>query len=346
MGNTWIHVKILESILQWEMYVLLFVLCLMNWGFYKLFLRQVSEERHVNLRSRFKALAKQLAILTILYFAFLSLDQQKDVDLIYRFIPYVGLITLVLGCIVFVQCCRILILQYLFLTSIRAGVPLLLVNIFTLVLSLFLASWIATTVFGIQVGPLLATSAAFSLIMGLALQDTLGNLFAGISLQLDRAFEIGDWIELQSGHQRLIGQVKEITWRATMIAGTSEESITIPNRVLAQTHVINWTSPRIPVIKTFILKFDYGSDLSKIRQLILTSIDRIAEVAKSPAPQVLVEEVSDLSLQLKIAFSFYDYSKRNLVMDKVLHECLKTLRENGIQTAIPKVELYNPPPIP
>ena len=127
--------------------------------------------------------------------------------------PYIAMAAFVWGNVVFVKTCRLIVLQYLFLGSMRHGVPLLLVNIFSLILSIVLLFWGITHIFGVQVGPLLATSAAASVILGLAMQDTLGNLFAGISLQIDRSFEIGDWVEVVSGIQKTTGQVREITWR-------------------------------------------------------------------------------------------------------------------------------------
>lgn len=67
----------------------------------------------------------------------------------------------------------------------------------------------------------------FSLILGLALQDTLGNLFAGVALQLDKPYEIGDWIEISPRAQVWVGQVEEISWRATTMIGLFDELLVL-----------------------------------------------------------------------------------------------------------------------
>jgi len=139
---------------------------------------------------------------------------QKSVDLgntQERIAAYLGLATLIAGAIVFVKVCRILLFEYLFIGHMKEGVPLLIVNLFTLVISIGIVGWFATELFGVKLGPLLATSAVFSLILGLALQDTLGNLFAGVALQLDKPYEIGDWIEVNNGGATWVGQVEEIS---------------------------------------------------------------------------------------------------------------------------------------
>ena len=91
--------------------------------------------------------------------------------------------------------------------------PTLVQNVFSIVafslLFLLIFSWEFPNA---NLGALFTTSAIFGVILGLALQDTLGNFFAGISLQADRPFQVGDVITV--GTQRHTGVVEEITWRA------------------------------------------------------------------------------------------------------------------------------------
>ena len=91
----------------------------------------------------------------------------------------------------------------------RAGVPVLLVNLFSLLLSAVIGFWMMTGIFEFNLAPLLATSAVFSIVLGLALQDTLGNLFAGVALQLDKPYEMGAAIEVTTSSQKWVGQVRK-----------------------------------------------------------------------------------------------------------------------------------------
>src|SRR5262249_32123194 len=79
-----------------------------------------------------------------------------------------------------------------------------------------LALLITLSASGLEPTSLFAGSAAITAVIGLSLRDTFGNLFAGLAIQAQRPFEIGDWIQFdaQDGH---IGQVVEINWRATKV---------------------------------------------------------------------------------------------------------------------------------
>ncbi len=91
--------------------------------------------------------------------------------------------------------------------------PVLVRNIFSIIAFALLLLLAFTQLFPkVDLGALFTTSAIFGVILGLALQDTLGNFFAGISLQADRPFQVGDVITV--GEQRHTGVVEEITWRA------------------------------------------------------------------------------------------------------------------------------------
>jgi small-conductance mechanosensitive channel len=222
---------------------------------------------------------------------------------------------------------------------VRTAVPLLLVNIFTLVLSLFLSGWLITTIFGIQVAPLLATSAAFSIILGLALQDTLGNLFAGISLQIDNSFEIGDWVEVTSGIQKITGQVLEITWRSTILVGLFDEIINIPNRFMAQAQINNWTRPEIPIARSQSLRIPYSENLDRTVGILRQALERVNNICKNPRPIALVSETADSWVIVKVIYYLDDYGRYATAADTVIRECLHALKKEGINVAHPILEI-------
>ena len=241
----------LYQILDVEVIVLVLILSLFSYTFYRILLNNVSAERHANLKKHFANLFFHTAFFVIFSAGFLVCLHNTDVSLLFKKLtPYFGSLCFFWGIIVFVKSCRVLVLQYLFLGSMRAGVPLLIVNIFTLLLSVSLFFWAIGHLFNVQLTPVLATSAAFSIILGLALQDTLGNLFAGISLQVDKTFEIGDWLEVQNGLIKITGQVKELSWRSTVLIGLSDEVITLPNKLIAGIQVSNFSPENTPIVRS------------------------------------------------------------------------------------------------
>ena len=95
---------------------------------------------------------------------------------------------------------------------------------------------------GVEPGQLLTTSALLTAVVGLSLQDTAGNLIAGLSVQLQRPFDVGDWIQFDDNPKN-IGRVIEINWRATTLLTLDENEIIVPNGLLAKAPLRNYTKP-------------------------------------------------------------------------------------------------------
>ncbi len=102
---------------------------------------------------------------------------------------------------------------------------------------------------GVSVGQLLGTGAIAAAVIGLSLQETLGNLFAGISMRLDPAFEVGDWVEVSGnlrggpGRETFIGEVTSMTWRTVQLRTENGDTDIFPNRAIAQSVVTNLYVP-------------------------------------------------------------------------------------------------------
>lgn len=120
-----------------------------------------------------------------------------------------------------------------------------------LVVGLYLvaAGGILREVLQVSLGQLLGTGAIAAAVVGLSLQEVLGNLFAGISLHLDPAFQEGDWVEITGnlrggpGRETLIGQVVAMTWRTVQLRTENGDMDILPNRVMAQAVVTNLYVP-------------------------------------------------------------------------------------------------------
>src|SRR5690606_39397019 len=94
----------------------------------------------------------------------------------------------------------------------------------------------------VEPASLLATSALLTAVIGLSLQETLGNLFAGLAIQAERPFEVNDWIQFDE-HRHRVGRVVEINWRATKVETSDRVILTVPNGVLARAPIMNFSRP-------------------------------------------------------------------------------------------------------
>jgi small-conductance mechanosensitive channel len=122
-------------------------------------------------------------------------------------------------------------------------------DLLIVVLYLLAAGLVLREVMQVSLGQLLGTGAIAAAVVGLSLQEVLGNLFAGISLHLDPAFQDGDWVEVTGnlrggpGRETLIGQVETMTWRTVQIRTENGDMDIFPNRVIAQAVVTNLYVP-------------------------------------------------------------------------------------------------------
>lgn len=324
----------LYTLLDIELYVVLGIMCLATFLFYKSFLKRASNARHQSIQGHLKTINRQFFGMTFLFVIYLLLRDQIEASVfIKKLTPYVAMTAYISGVAVFVRVCRLNVLMYLFLGSMTAGVPLLLVNIFSLILFVTISVWSVSHLFGVQVAPILATSAALSVILGLALQDTLGNLFAGISLQVDKTFELGDWLEIQNGPNKVVGQVKELSWRATVLTGLSDEIITLPNKVVALSQISNYSPPGTPILRSQIFRIPHNQDAEKAKELLERAASQIADVRAIPSPLAYISELNENWIGIKIVYFIDSYGRQFLIGDKVFNLCYNILVSNGFSVA-------------
>jgi small-conductance mechanosensitive channel len=322
----------IETIVQLEPLMVLAGLVAISLIVYQTVLRALNDDRHRLLRRLFKNLLGHVAALLFFYIAYVTLPDMK-------FSYYLGFLAVIWGSIVLVKVARILLFEYLFFVSMKAGVPVLLVNILSLGLSLALAGWIATEVFGVRLAPVLATSALISVILGLAIQDTLGNLFAGIALQFDKPYEIGDWVEIQNEGQKWAGRVSEISWRSTMMTGILDELITVPNRLIAQSEVAAWGAGGRPFWRAVSYRIPFDQSIEQVRAMILRSVANDPEVLQHPAPSVYLNEIGDAWLNFRLVFAIGDYGAQFRIIDKVNTAVMDTLFKSKIPVATPALRV-------
>lgn len=257
-----------------------------------------------------------------------------------------GIVALVAWMYATLRAARVLVFQWLFAHSLSEGVPVLLVDLFSLAASVVFLGALLHTVFLIEVTSLLATSAVLSVVLGLALQDTLGQLFAGISLQLDRPFRLGDWVEVHTDSGRLAGQVMEVSWRATLLLAVGEELITIPNKTMAQGLVLNFSGRERPFVRGHLFRLPLDVDLALAKRLLLQAAMETKGIVHAPAPVPLVMETTESWVAVKLIAFVADFGGQFTIGDAFLTRALELLGAHGIRLAAPRLQLQReiPPP--
>ncbi|MBN2247884.1 MAG: mechanosensitive ion channel family protein [Coriobacteriia bacterium] len=130
------------------------------------------------------------------------------------------------------------------------------------------------SVFDISITPLLTALGVGGLAVSLALQDTLGNLFAGLQIIATKQIRPGDYLVLESGHE---GTVIDIAWRTTTLRTTVDNLVIVPNAVLGQAIVTNYKLPAeaVAVINQF--GVSYGVDLDQVERVTLEVAEQVLD---------------------------------------------------------------------
>ena len=188
-------------------------------------------------------------------------------------------------------------------------------------------------VFSAPVGTLIATSGVFAIILGLALQSTLADVFSGIALNLSKAYEIGDWIVLSDGFE---GRVVETNWRATHLLNASNDLVVLPNSGLAKMQLTNLSSPnrshgvklRVRVAPTMA-----PSAITDVMRTVLLSSNSIMAV---PAPSVEIKSLDAQAVELELSFRVRDFEAAAKARHEVYDLIYRHTRAAGLVLAQPR----------
>lgn len=148
-------------------------------------------------------------------------------------------------------------------------------------------------VWSFNVGGLLAGVGIAGMVLGLALKDSLANIFGGISLVLDKSIKVGDKVKLGSGE---LGVIQDIGLRSTKLKTYDNELITIPNGRLSESLIINYVQPNEAHRAVINFSVEYGSDTEKVKKLVLKAIQNIENAVYEPEPVVVFKEMADSGL--------------------------------------------------
>jgi small-conductance mechanosensitive channel/CRP-like cAMP-binding protein len=180
-----------------------------------------------------------------------------------------------------------------------------------------------------DVAPLLATSALITAVVGLALQETLGNVFSGLSLQLQKPFEPGDWVRFREH----LGRVQGIGWRSTRLITRAIEILDVPNALLAREVIVNYRGDAVG--DDLFVGLSYDAPPNRVKEIMLRVLHHNPEIAKEPAPQIWVVDYGDFAVKYRIRFWMVDYSRQDQVRDEIMTSLWYALRRTGIEIPYP-----------
>lgn len=184
------------------------------------------------------------------------------------------------------------------------------------------------SVFHQPISTFLATSGVMAIILGLALQNTLGDVLAGLAINIERPFGAGDWIGV--GDQAL-GQVIQVNWRATRLKTWSNDMLVIPNSIVTRAVVINHSRPRGPHHSLLRVKVDIGVPPPGVIAMMTAVAAGCPAVSHGTVPLAYACEFSDSVVVYELAFSIDSYAKLPAAKSDMLLRVAEGFRGMGVR---------------
>ncbi len=196
--------------------------------------------------------------------------------------------------------------------------------------------------FNIALSPLIATLGVGSLAVGLALQSTLSDFFAGLHIMSDKPIRVGDFVELEDG---TIGYVDDVGWRSTRIRALGDYTIIIPNSKLSQSKIINYAMPVKPTNVIVNCGVAYDSDLERVERIVKEvarkTQEKLADMCETSwEPLVRYNNFGDSNIEFAIILRAKDYAYRYTIMHEFIKDLKKRFDEEGIEISWPVRKLY------
>jgi len=216
----------------------------------------------------------------------------------------------------------------------RSFVPLLrkVISILLFVISL----GIVFSRFHIDISSLVVSLGVGSLAIAFAAQETLSNMISGFILMVDRPFRIGDRIRIGAGSSPIIGTVLDIGIRSTRIRDFDQNILIIPNNELAKSTIINISFPNDYTRVLVEVGVAYGSDISKVKEIMLKVASDHPHVSKDFPPEFGFMGFGDSALNVRLAAIVQDYRESFSVNTQLREAIYIEFSKNNIEIPFPQ----------
>ncbi len=185
--------------------------------------------------------------------------------------------------------------------------------------------------YGQPIPGLLAASGVVGIVLGLAMQDSLGNIIAGFALQFGRPFQVGDWLLVDSQHVQAV----EINWRSTRFVTNDDVRLDVPNQHLIRQTITNYHGGGSVHAMRLEIGLEYDLAPNHAKDILLLATASAEGVLTEPVPNVVLKQFGDSSIVYEVRFWLDNHRRYNLIADAVRTNIWYALHRHRINVPYP-----------
>jgi branched-chain amino acid transport system substrate-binding protein len=221
--------------------------------------------------------------------------------------------------------------------SARRKIPNIIRNISAFIIYILVLFGIIAFVFDQALTSLLATSGVIVMIIGLAIQINISNIFSGIALNIENPFRVGDWVKIG---ETIDAKVINMTWRTTVVKLRNNAVLSIPNSTVAESEILNYSYPD-PVQEMAIqVNIDPSHDPELVEKILIDAALSCQSILRKPLPYVLYKGVDEWSASYRLIVCSSNYARWSRIYKEVWGRVWVHLNRAGIEFAIKQQKIH------
>ncbi|MDM8569507.1 mechanosensitive ion channel, partial [Thiotrichales bacterium HSG1] len=217
------------------------------------------------------------------------------------------------------------------------AIPNIIRNFFAMAVYILAFTCIIVFVYEQEFTSLLATSGMLAMVIGLAIQVNISNVFSGIVINMERPFRIGDWVQIAGLEE---GEVVDINWRATRIRNRAGCTLSIPNSLASESVILNFHYPDETYWLWPTVHIHPRHHPEKVKRVLLEALMASDKVMQKPEPIVMFVDINEWSASYWIAFCAENYGDKNFILENVWGKVWKHLNGANIDPAVMRQEVH------
>ena len=217
----------------------------------------------------------------------------------------------------------------------RHGLPRILRSLLIWIATFLCIAIVVRVQYKMDLSSLFATSALLSVVIGFALQETLGNLFAGLTLHAEQPFETGEWVSFG----KYTGRILDVGWRSTRLLTFDEDELLVPNSMISREVVVNHMRPQLTDVIELVIPIDLDVSPARAKAVLLEAVRSCPAVLPAPEPRAQLASFSDNAANYRLRFMTSGYHIERIALDQVQEAIWYGLRREAIEMPYPQTTL-------